>query len=205
MMLAVIMTIVALQAGLAIHYSRVYADAESTRFGLSASRSSRCALGLDESIVRRRIAVRSVEKWLNRLIEDGIRRSATVTALVATIATHRAIVYIEPRDSLSGGLTGAVPAVVVRAPDGTRYARVWLLRGRAPDEMIEVIAHELQHVIELLEIEAGERSSKDQRQTTSFPRFPTGFRMIETDAARGVGEATHRELLECGRHSAASR
>jgi hypothetical protein len=139
--------------------------------------------------------VRSVQKWLNQLIDDGMRRSPTFARLVTTIAAHRAIAYVEPRDALKGGLTGAVPAAVVHAPDGTLYVRVWLLRGRAPDEMIETIGHELQHVIELIENESDD-SGNDDHSNTSRSRDPaTGLWMIETDAARHAGQAVHLELL----------
>jgi len=196
-MLVVTMAVVGLQVGLALGGARCHADAETRTFGLSTLHSSQWvprgeSCGLP---TRRALAVRSVEKSLNRLIDDGRRRSPTFARLAETIDEHRAIVYVEPRDVLKAGLTGAVPSVIIQAPGGMRYVRVWILRGRPPDDLIETIGHELQHVIELLETEADDTVSDHLSDTTRSRDPATGLWMIETDAARHAGEAVHLELL----------
>ncbi len=132
-----------------------------------------------------RAMVRSHEKWLTRLIDDGLRRSATFAALVATIDGYRAIVYVEPRTTMKGNLTGAVPVHVVRAPGGTRSLRVWVLQRRSPNEVIATMGHELQHVIELLESGADEGASVPPSTTTTALDPATGCRTFETDALCG--------------------
>jgi hypothetical protein len=173
MMLATIVLLVGLQAALAY-----------------GPRVEACKLSTPHAA-----AVRSVEKWMNRLLEDAVRVSPTFDRLATTIEQYRAIVYVEPRTVLEGGLVGAVPRSVLRAPDGTRYVRVWVLQGRSPDEMIETIGHELQHAIEILDIEMNTNTAKELSGATRNRDPISGVWMIETDAARQPSEAIHRELL----------
>ncbi len=165
-MLAEIAVVIALQLGLTALEVQDYADAQAAAALPAPSPNQPSPRVAPCEFASRSVALRSVEKWMNRLIDDGLRRSPTFARLAGSIEKHRAIVYVEPRNALKAGLLGAVPPLVTRTPDGIRYMRVWVLQGRQPDEMIETIGHELQHVLELLETE-GTGDASDARLNTS--------------------------------------
>ena len=167
---------------------------------LTGSDLSRCSSRAATSDPRTlsKAGVRSAEKWLNNLIRDARQRSPTFAELALAIEAQRTIVYVEPRHELQAGLVGAVPKEIFHAPDGTRYARIWLLQGRPPDEMIRTIGHELQHVLEHVQPELDATTSRDRPKGTRWQDPLTGLWIVETEAARHVSEAIHRELLESG-------
>ena len=198
MVLVTAIVIMALQQGATVHESNRHEEDEARPVGVAVSNRNgnvRAASVESAAFVERRTGVlRSGEIWLNRLIDAGLRRSQTFATLTASIEAHRAIVYVESRDASRANFKGAVPTSVVRTPDGTRYLRVWVLRGRAPDDMIATIGHELQHVVELLEIDDGDVASGFPVTTTVAFDPRTGRRTYETDAAIQVGVAVRREL-----------
>ena len=76
--------------------------------------------------------------------------SSTFAQLVESITLNPTIVYVEWSESLPSRLDAALMTNATVAPDGTCVLRV-LVRRRPPNRsLIPVIAHELQHVLELL-------------------------------------------------------
>jgi hypothetical protein len=91
--------------------------------------------------------VRGTEPLIQSLITDGLRRSETFAGLVAAMNDSDLIVYIEFRVTRDG-LGGFVPHAISIA-GGYRYLRLVVSRIGRRDRLIAVIAHELQHAVEV--------------------------------------------------------
>ena len=93
--------------------------------------------------------MRSEEPRFRDAIADGYARSATFRELVDTTEALSCIVYIAPLVRLSQGMRGAL----LLRPVGLRQMpvlRVLVKASLSRDAAIEVIAHELQHVVEAI-------------------------------------------------------
>jgi hypothetical protein len=127
-------------------------------------------------------------------IEAGRRRSPTFAALVQVVERSEFVVHVESSRRLDSGMQGCL----VHGGGGAYYLRVLLKTGLSIDERIEVLAHELQHVHEV--IEAG--VVNDQRALQAlFSRIGDRKRQrgarqqeYETDAARQISITVAREL-----------
>ena len=64
-----------------------------------------------------------------------------------TVDGSEFVVYVESSRKLKGGMMGCL----VHGGAGPRYLRVLLKTGLSVDERIEVLAHELQHVREVIQ------------------------------------------------------
>src|SRR5262245_38486303 len=78
---------------------------------------------------------------------EGLRRSHTFVALLQTVEASRFVVYVESSRTLKKGMNGCL----VHGTTGLRYMRVVVKTGLPLDKRIEVLAHELQHVREVIE------------------------------------------------------
>lgn len=147
------------------------------------------AAALLESETRR---VRAMNGPAARLLADGVRRSRTFAALISAIQETDVIVYVESTSNLPATMGGRLQLQAVT--DGERYLRVQVLASLRHNQAIEVLAHELRHVLEV----AAERSVVDQAgmvalyQRIGFPTF--GARGYDTVAARRTGDTVRREL-----------
>ena len=93
--------------------------------------------------------VRSDEPAFRAVIAEGYQRSDTFRALVDELDSHPGIVYIASIPKLSQGMEGALLHTVAGSPS-LPVLRV-LLRGfPVGDYAIALVAHELQHVAEVL-------------------------------------------------------
>jgi hypothetical protein len=93
--------------------------------------------------------VRSGDASIRDLLHSGYDHSPTFRALVDEIESRRGIVYIEQAVKLSRGMDGAL----LHAVAGSRempFLRVLLKTNLARDYGLAVLAHELQHVVEVL-------------------------------------------------------
>lgn len=137
--------------------------------------------------------VRSAQADVGELLTAGYERSVTFKALVDEIETLPGIVYIEKTIALSRGLNGAL----LLAAAGSRelpILRVLIRANLSGDYRIANLAHELEHVVEVLRAGAttsGEMSrlfaSLDEPERRPGPRF-------ETAAAREITEQVLKEL-----------
>ncbi len=101
--------------------------------------------------------VRATDSRTRELLQHGLGRSASLRDLVAQLDATDLIVYVEQRPvrfdaGLSGGLTfrGATPEF--------RYLTVALNIDQTRDEAVSMLAHELQHAVEV-SLAAGVRST----------------------------------------------
>ena len=129
--------------------------------------------------------VRSADVRVQALIEKGVARSATFRHLLDSLDASDVIVYVAPKHSRPD-LNGYLPhRVTVAGP--YRYLHVMVDLLGAEDRIIGVVAHELQHAVEVAEAP----DVRDDRSLTRlFARahinFYCGEDCFETRAAIDV-------------------
>src|SRR5262245_61471278 len=142
-----------------------------------------------------RLQLRPLDCRLAAAIANGLERSATFRHMVERVGTLDGIVYIhlQPYVNLDGRrvLDGALLHSVTSA-GGHRMLHV-IVNAEKGDRPIFILAHELQHAIEVLEAaDVSTKSAVDQL----FERI--GFRVyggaVETRAALDVESVVKREL-----------
>jgi AcrR family transcriptional regulator len=137
--------------------------------------------------------VRSTEARILALLEQGVARSATLRRLVETLDASDVIVYLEPKFKWQT-LDGYLAHRVIVAGE-MRYLRIAVSTHGGSDRLMSVVAHELQHAIEVAE-------APDVRDDTSLVRLferstiarACGGDCYETKAALEVQEAVLTEL-----------
>lgn len=142
--------------------------------------------------------VRSNDEAIRELLRTGYERSATFRTLVDRIDQLPGIVYIQPVVKMSRGMDAGLLHVVSGSPK-TPILRVSIRTGLAGDYAIGVLAHELQHVVEVLT----RTDLFDSRAMRSLfdaldahDRSPSG--VFETDEARAVAARVLEELHSRG-------
>ena len=136
--------------------------------------------------------VRSTDRALVELIEQGARGSDTFRRLVAAIQTSNGIVYVEPGTCSHGVRACLQMWMLVSGPD--RFLRVLVDRQKADSavELTGLIGHELQHVIEALSEPA---VTNGAMLYNFFRRYaPTDDNRFETTAAVNAGNTIRDEL-----------
>jgi hypothetical protein len=138
--------------------------------------------------------LRTTDPRVAAAIDEGRRRSPTFAALVDAVERSALVVYVARAPTLTHGVEGAV--VPPRSP--SRYLRILLASRLNPERRVLVLAHELQHVREL--IESGTEEHDEASLTALFERIgsrqlgsSTG-ELYETRAAQQVMAAVQREL-----------
>jgi hypothetical protein len=96
--------------------------------------------------------IRTDDRRIQRLLDEGMLRSATLRALVERISHSDVVVYVrcdgDPRARIAGRMT------FVSAAGGVRYVLVRLAPLRSRAHQIAILAHELQHVVEVADTPA---------------------------------------------------
>jgi hypothetical protein len=137
--------------------------------------------------------VRSSDARARTLIEKGVARSATFRHLLDTLDASDVIVYVEPKYT-HPGLSGYLPHRVVVA-EPFRYLHVMVGFFGADDRIIAVIAHELQHAVEVADApEVRDDRSLRLLFSRSHINFHCGEDCFETDAAIDVQYKVTGEL-----------
>jgi hypothetical protein len=142
----------------------------------------------------RRPPIRSTDRRLRSLLEDGLRTSPTLRALVARLSASDVVVYLQcdGPSAPDGRLTflssvGGYRYLVVRV---SRFARM---------QQIAMMAHELQHAVEIADTPAivdGESLVREYRRIgyeNPWSRLPGVS--FDTKAAVRAGEQVLRELM----------
>jgi hypothetical protein len=144
--------------------------------------------------------VRVVEPRFRAVIDAGLSRSETFRHLVATLDESNVIVYIVPkvgRPDLGGYL-----AHEIVARGGFRYLRIALDLQGPESRLIPVLAHELQHAIEVAESpEALDANGLEQVFMQRAVPFGCGHACYETTMARDVELTVGKELAAVDRPS----
>jgi len=142
--------------------------------------------------------VRATDPELASALAEGVRRSATIAALVERIEASNGLVFLfrgpvyrfDGRTSVRGAMSHAVtvapPFRVIRIKVDTRLG----------DRTIAVIAHELRHAVEVLDApEARDRWSVEALYERIGYRVEKG--LYETSAAHDAERDALRELSRC--------
>jgi hypothetical protein len=141
--------------------------------------------------------LRAAEPWLARLVDRGRTASATFRQLSDRLESSDWVVFLQ-RGRCPDRATIACVSHLVGRFEGQPYLRILINRDRGPgNEIIASIAHELQHVHEIIENAAcaDTRAVREAVEAIAESRFRTG-RMVtyETAAARQTGLVVFREL-----------
>jgi hypothetical protein len=129
------------------------------------------------------------------VIEEGQRRSPTFASLVAMIERWDTFVYVTRAHMLPHRMEGCV------VPSGSRtgHLRVLVAKGPGKDQTIIVLAHELQHVREILEAGRGhDQAAFDAlfSQIGARQQGSSTAEQYETAGAQTVMRTVDRELRE---------
>jgi hypothetical protein len=138
--------------------------------------------------------VRSPQAVVAALLRDGTERSETFSRLVAALNGSDVVAYIGSSVRMPTGLDGYLAHHVIVAGN-RRYLRILVNAGLGRDRLLAIIAHELQHAVEVAQ--APEVQS-DAAVRALFQRLDSGrcvYRCTETDEAIHIQEAVLRELL----------
>jgi hypothetical protein len=133
-----------------------------------------------------------------QLFAEGGERSATFRDLVDTIDQSTGIVYVEFGYCAFGHLNGCLlPFVASLHSD--RYLRVLVspdTHRRSHDQLIALVAHELRHVVEVIQheevVDVDSMEAMFRKIGTPLAGSSRGY---ETSAARAAGDAVLLELL----------
>ena len=145
--------------------------------------------------------VRTTEPKILRLIDAGLSRSATFRGLVAMLNESDVIVYVEP--NLTRQTLGGYMSHHIVAHGQYRYLRIAVGIAGSERLLVSVIAHELQHAVEVAQ-------SPDARDSESLKRlfrrlaieFSCGHSdCFETKAAQDVGDVVEEEFAASLRSS----
>jgi hypothetical protein len=140
--------------------------------------------------------VRATESRIVSLVEKGIARSAGFRRLVDHLDASDVIVYLDPKTT--HGALGGYLVHQMTVAGGMRYLHVVVDTKGAEDRLIPLIAHELQHAVEVADAQDVRDSEGLVRM---FERLAVKFgcesgagECFETKAARDVEAAVLHEL-----------
>ena len=138
--------------------------------------------------------VRSEQARVRALLTRGYEQSATLRELIDELESLPGIVYIDETHAFAGGLAGALLHTVA----GTRdlpILRVLVRTNLASGYEIAILAHELQHVREVLRAGA---ATTPQAMTALFRSLERGVGTaaahLETREAQEITAEVLREL-----------
>jgi hypothetical protein len=134
--------------------------------------------------------VRPMTDAARQMVEDASRRSPTVARLIEFIEQQTdAIVYVDLQFALpTDGLTS-----IVTANDQCRFLRVAIGRTLGIYRRIEILGHELQHAVEIIQAR-GVRDGSDLRRLFANIGWLLTDRTFESGEAIDVERQVRREL-----------
>jgi hypothetical protein len=137
--------------------------------------------------------VRTTNRRMEKLLREGVRRSPTFAGMVTRVQETDVIVYLEPSFGLPPEVAGRILLQTIAG--NQRYLRVQVRSTLQGDQMIAVIAHELQHALEV----AGDPGVVDDVGLVALYRRighnSVGGHSYDTDAARSAGNIVRDELI----------
>jgi hypothetical protein len=139
--------------------------------------------------------VRAQDGRIAKFINDGVKRSPTLRALVDRIEASNVIVYVGAKPLMKTYLSGTLSFVTTAG--SFRYVRAAINADLLPDQMIATLAHEFQHVVEVIDAPSvvdDDSLVKLYRRigVASSERQQTKW---ETTAAQAMGAQVRRELM----------
>jgi hypothetical protein len=161
------------------------------------------ALATQESAPPRN--VRTFDSKILALIDAGISGSATFRGLIATLNESDVIVHIAPK--LSRHRLGGYFAHNIVSRGQFRYVRIAVDIAGAEHRLVAVLAHELQHAVEVAQAPDARDAQSVERL---FNRLAVAFgcggsNCFETKAAMDVQEIVSAELAATRRSTRPAR
>jgi hypothetical protein len=133
--------------------------------------------------------VRSTDPHARQWIDIGAARSRTFNDLLNQLIASDVIVYVQRVRHLPGGIAGHL--MFVASTGNARYLRIEINDTGRQDQMIALLAHELQHAVEV----AAVPSVRDSKAMSSLYARPLdNSTAYDSEAARISGERVSREL-----------
>jgi hypothetical protein len=137
--------------------------------------------------------LRGVDASIRASIEEGCRRSPVFAELVQDVERSNFVVYVDAVPTLRDGMKGAL----LHASGDPQYLRIHLKGDLPLDRQVAVLAHELQHVREV--VQAGISADPAEMEMLFRPiggkRLSGGRRQqFETAAALRVGDLVAADL-----------
>ena len=140
--------------------------------------------------------VRASEPRIIALIDAGLSRSATFRRLVDVLDQSDVIVYVDPKQTRTG--LSAYLAHNLIASGGYRYVHIALEAQGATVRLIALLAHELQHAVEVAQApdvrDAESLVRMFERSTLKFGCASGAGECYETKAAKDIEAAVLSEL-----------
>jgi hypothetical protein len=96
--------------------------------------------------------IRTTDQRILRLLDEGVLVSATLRALVERISRSDVVVYVSCDGDSRSRVSGRM--MFVSTAGGVRYVVVRLAPLPSPAHQIAILAHELQHVVEVADTPA---------------------------------------------------
>ena len=141
--------------------------------------------------------VRVLTGELAHLMEVGYEKSPTFRSIVDHLAGTSVIVYVQLSDSLPSGTNGVLSLTAAAA--GFRYLRVRLRVGSDSKTMVALLAHELQHALEIghapqvVDVD----TLRDLYRTIGVPTCEeSGRECYDTELAQRTGQLVLDEIGE---------
>lgn len=167
--------------------------------GMALDRTpARAATPLDKAAVHAVMTsdhrhLRAVDRRVRDAIADGLGRSTTFASLVLALDQSDVIVYIETTRGMPSTLAGRM--LIVAGPANQRYLRIQIADAPRGVELIALIAHELQHALEV----AASPDVRDERALIglyeTIGRSARGQHRYDTMAAQNTGRQVRTELI----------
>jgi len=140
--------------------------------------------------------IRVLNPQLQTVFTQAAARSSTMRALIEKVEAAPVVVYMQCDAYLPGTLSGRIGLIATVAE--TRYVRVDVRCALPNVQLIPVLAHELQHALEIGETAAVVDTSSLELYYETFG-FEVGrhggHRAFETSAARDMQQRVHMELI----------
>jgi hypothetical protein len=135
--------------------------------------------------------VRGTSGHARWLIEMALTYSATVSALASTLARSDVVVYVRTVPLASG----TAKTVLLNGHGPVRYLLIAIDSHHAPDVLVEMLGHELQHAVEI----AGAPDVRNEAGIVALYRRiglrPDATTSFETLLAQEMGRRARRDLI----------
>ena len=138
--------------------------------------------------------VRAAVPEIDALIQAGMAGSSTFRALVSELDASDVIVYVQPK--LTRKVLGGYLSHRIFAANSHRYLRVAIEIAGPPRSRVPVLAHELQHAIEVSRVRGVRDAESLERlfTTLALPHGCEQARCFETEAAMNVERLVRSEM-----------
>jgi len=140
--------------------------------------------------------IRTTDDRLRRLLDVGMRSSPTFRALVHRLLESDVVVYLWCNSTKAAAVDGRL--TFLSAAGGLRYVVVQLARLQPRERQIAIIAHELQHAVEIAnapDVIDAESLGREYRRIGYISSFALSIKQtFDTSAAVEAGETVLREM-----------